>query len=341
MENLNTDSLMKLQVEQLEKEKKELNERLRIVAKRVDHIERAYRKEERPLLGRDYEEQQANDRSTFEALQTARVEGSKISHQQDIETKKRLSRMMDDYQTRRDDIAAKRGDDFAKRKEEAARKIDEEKAKRRKVILQEREKERLRVEEEERIQREKEEEEARLEAGTCLQSFSSSRSLIDVTLQSASLKLNVFAKRRKLPLLPPNLPNVRQRRKQPLYANNAKKNGPPLQNKHVFVYSAKKKPRSVENNAKRMNELLPEILQWLELQMEMRQHHGDVLHLQMPQLQYRTVRQSHHPDRKVQVRQNTDQVLWQVPEEEDGEIERQRNLAVLCLLLLLDPLRLP
>jgi translation initiation factor 3 subunit A len=166
MENLNTDSLMKLQVEQLEKEKKELNERLRIVAKRVDHIERAYRKQERPLLGRDYEEQQANDRSTFEALQQARIEGSKISHQQDIETKKRLTRMMDDYRSRRDAIAAKRGDDFAKKKEEFARKTDEEKAKRRKLVLQEREQERLRLEEEERIQREKEEEEARLEAGT-------------------------------------------------------------------------------------------------------------------------------------------------------------------------------
>ena len=114
MENLNTDDLMKLQVEQLEKEKKDLNQRLRIVAKRVDHIERAYRKEERPLLGQDYEEQQANDRLTFEAVQKARIEGSKISHQRDIETKKRLSRMMDDYKSRRDVIAGKRGDDYAR-----------------------------------------------------------------------------------------------------------------------------------------------------------------------------------------------------------------------------------
>src|SRR6202034_2091797 len=121
MENLNTDDLMKLQVEQLEKEKKDLNQRLRIVAKRVDHIERAYRKEERPLLGQDYEEQQANDRLTFEAVQKARIEGSKISHQRDIETKKRLSRMMDDYKSRRDVIAGKRGDDYARRQAIAAR----------------------------------------------------------------------------------------------------------------------------------------------------------------------------------------------------------------------------
>jgi translation initiation factor 3 subunit A len=165
MENLNTDDLMKLQVEQLEKEKKDLNQRLRIVAKRVDHIERAYRKEERPLLGQDYEEQQANDRLTFEAVQKARIEGSKISHQRDIETKKRLSRMMDDYKSRRDVIAGKRGDDYARRQAIAARKIEEERAKRRKAVLQEREEERLRIETEERARREKEEEEARLEAG--------------------------------------------------------------------------------------------------------------------------------------------------------------------------------
>ena len=153
---------MKLQVEQLEKEKKDLNQRLRIVAKRVDHIERAYRKEERPLLGQDYEEQQANDRLTFEAVQKARIEGSKISHQHDIETKKRLSRMMDDYKSRRDVIAGKRGDDYARQQAIAARKIGEERAKRRKAVLQEREEERLRIETEERARREKEEEEARL-----------------------------------------------------------------------------------------------------------------------------------------------------------------------------------
>jgi translation initiation factor 3 subunit A len=50
MGTLDTESIIGLQVAQLEKEKKEVAERLRIVAKRVDHIERANRKEERPLL---------------------------------------------------------------------------------------------------------------------------------------------------------------------------------------------------------------------------------------------------------------------------------------------------
>ncbi|KZT03082.1 uncharacterized protein LAESUDRAFT_660591 [Laetiporus sulphureus 93-53] len=164
MENLSTDNLMRLQVEQLEKEKKELNERMRIASKRLDHLERAFRKEERPLLAKDYEIQQENDKAAFEAAQKARLEAFRLAHQQDLETKKRLSRMTSEYQKKREEIVSKRGEEFAKRKEQSQKKIEEEKAKRRQTVLKEREAEKLRREEEERIEREKEEEEARKEA---------------------------------------------------------------------------------------------------------------------------------------------------------------------------------
>ncbi|CAG8452482.1 12541_t:CDS:2 [Ambispora gerdemannii] len=74
LENLDTDRLVQLQVEQLEKEKKELNERLRATAKRMDHLERAYRKEEIPLLEKDYERQRKADRAYHEAAQQERLE---------------------------------------------------------------------------------------------------------------------------------------------------------------------------------------------------------------------------------------------------------------------------
>ncbi|KDQ58076.1 hypothetical protein JAAARDRAFT_256306 [Jaapia argillacea MUCL 33604] len=165
MENLSTDNLMRLQVEQIEKEKRELNERLRIISKRVDHVERAFRKEERPLLAQDYESQQANDRATFDALQKARIEGAKITHEHNLETKQRLARMMEDYKARREVILAKRGEEFRKKQEKAQRKIAEEKAKRKAAVLKEREEERHRSEEEEKQRREEEEEKARKEAG--------------------------------------------------------------------------------------------------------------------------------------------------------------------------------
>lgn len=165
MENLSTDNLMKLQVEQLEKEKKELNERMRIANKRLDHIERAYRKEERPLLAKDYEIQQANDKAAHEAAQKTRIEASKLAHQHDLETKKRLARVMDDYKAYRAIVESKRGEEFAKRQELSRKKIEEEKAKRRQAIIKERAEEAARIAEEERLQREREEEERRREEG--------------------------------------------------------------------------------------------------------------------------------------------------------------------------------
>ncbi|KAI0086809.1 hypothetical protein BDY19DRAFT_958844 [Irpex rosettiformis] len=161
MENLNTDNLMRLQVEQLEKEKKELTERVRISAKRLDHLERAYRKEERPLLVKDYELQQASDKTAHELAQKSRIETARLAHQQDLETKKRLLRIVDDWKAYRDVVISRRGEEFGKRKEAAHKKIEEEKSKKRAAVLKQREEERLRLEEEERVRLEKEEEERR------------------------------------------------------------------------------------------------------------------------------------------------------------------------------------
>ncbi|KAI0331567.1 hypothetical protein GY45DRAFT_1275700 [Cubamyces sp. BRFM 1775] len=164
VESLSTDNLMRLQVEQLEKEKKELNERMRVLSKRMDHIERAYRKEERPLLAKDYEQQQANDRAVFEETQKARLQAHRAAFEADLETKRRLARMVEDVKQMKQTISARRGEEFAKRKELAQKNMEEEKAKRRAAVLKTREEERLRREEEERIRREQEEEQARLEA---------------------------------------------------------------------------------------------------------------------------------------------------------------------------------
>ena len=142
-----------------------MNERLRIIAKRVDHLERAYRKEERPLLGQDYEEQQKSDRKAFEVYQKAHKEASWREHQENMVAKSRLARMKGDYEARKEFLTAKKAAEFARRKEIASKKMEDEKAKRRTSILKAREEERLRLEQEERARREKEEEERRIAAG--------------------------------------------------------------------------------------------------------------------------------------------------------------------------------
>lgn len=165
MENISTDKLMEMHVKQLDKEKKELSQRVHVIGKRLDHVERAYRKDERPLLAQDYEMQQENDKTTFEAIQKARVENSKVTHQKDLETKQRLLRMMDDFKARKDAVLTQRGEEFANKRERAQKKIEEEKTKRRNALIQTRAEEDALVEEEEARIREQEDEEARIEQG--------------------------------------------------------------------------------------------------------------------------------------------------------------------------------
>ena len=152
---MDTDGLVQLQVEQLEKEKKELAERLRIVSKRVDHVERAFRKEERPLVLADYERQQADDLVAHQLLVKETRDQAKEKHDSDVLLKNRLARMLPDYQKIKKDIHERQADSFEKTRKEAEVKIKEAKEKLRKEVFAARA-ERRRQEEEE-LKREEEE----------------------------------------------------------------------------------------------------------------------------------------------------------------------------------------
>jgi translation initiation factor 3 subunit A len=161
VEQMTPEEVLKFRLDQLDKEKRELNERLRITSKRVDHMERAFRREEQPLLTVDYEAQQKEDRAAYEVRTKSHLEATLQKHEEDVTTKGRLARMMDDYNQKRGVITGRRGEEYAKKKEDAKRKMEEEKTKRKKEILKAREEERKRKEEEERQLREEEEERQR------------------------------------------------------------------------------------------------------------------------------------------------------------------------------------
>lgn len=164
LQDIDTEGLITIQVAQLEKEKRDLNEKLRIVSKRIDHIERAYRKDERPLLAQDYEQQQKSDKETFYTTQQAHKEAAKKAHEENLQTKSRLLRMMGDYQKRKEEVLGRNEEAYNKKKEAALRKIEEEKEKRRKAVFKAREEERIRLEREEEEERAREQEERELEA---------------------------------------------------------------------------------------------------------------------------------------------------------------------------------
>ncbi|CAG8443930.1 12146_t:CDS:2 [Funneliformis caledonium] len=161
LENLDPDSLVQLQVAQLEKEKRELNERLRAIAKRMDHIERAFRKEEIPLLEKDYERQRKADKAYHEAARKLQLELASAKHAEDLKVKTRLMKILPDYQKYRKEIEGKQFEEFEERRRTAQAKIEEEKEKRRLLYRAKKEEERIRIELEEEA-RIKDEEEQRL-----------------------------------------------------------------------------------------------------------------------------------------------------------------------------------
>lgn len=156
---------MRLQVEQLEKEKREREARLRVISKRIDHTERAYRQEERPLLAKDYELQQTSDRATFEQVQKGRIDAAREDHKRNLETKKRLARILPEFESRKAIILEKRSVEYERKQATACAKIEEEKTKRRAAVSKAREEERLRKEAEEQARREEQAEALRVQRG--------------------------------------------------------------------------------------------------------------------------------------------------------------------------------
>ena len=255
MDTLDPDDLIKIQVAHLEKEKRDLTERLRIVSKRVDHIERAFRKEERPLLAEDYELQQADDRESFEANAKATLAASRERHALDMDTKRRLLRMMDDYKSKRDVIVERRNDEFKRRKAVAQKKIDEEKAKRRASLLRAQEEARKQREEEERHIREAEEEARRREEGETPASYY--QLTADCVLQPFVLKKTRDEPKKKKLVLQKKPSFVRKKNAFRPNVRNEQRSVLKLQRQRACNNSAKKKLFVVPRRGGRQPRLRP------------------------------------------------------------------------------------
>jgi len=167
---MDTESLRRLQVIQLDKERGELHEKLRVTGKRIDHFERALRREEIPLLNDDYEAQLAQESRVYEHSRQQKLVLAAARHKESINLKKRLQRILPDYQDYRSTVKEKRFEEFENRQKEAHNALEAEKARRlsayrkyqeeelrkreEKLREEELERERLRKEEEERMARE-------------------------------------------------------------------------------------------------------------------------------------------------------------------------------------------
>lgn len=138
LEELDPDFIMAKQVEQLEKEKKELQERLKNQEKKIDYFERAKRLEEIPLIKKAYEEQRIKDMELWELQEEDRISNMKVEREKALEHKKRMSRMVEDKDSFLSKITAARSFIY----EEKLKTFEERLVEERKKRLEERKKQR-------------------------------------------------------------------------------------------------------------------------------------------------------------------------------------------------------
>ncbi|ATZ54374.1 Bcrpg1 [Botrytis cinerea B05.10] len=171
LDNLDGNKLRAMKLAQLEREKNDTNEKLRITGKRIDHLERAFRKEEAKKLPEDYEAQRQRDLAAYEKTKAQTLKDAEAKHKENVALKHRLTRLVSHYESFRDDIAERRHEEFDKRRRDAEKELEKQISQRRKEFKERKirekrereEQERKLREEEERAQREKAEKDEREE----------------------------------------------------------------------------------------------------------------------------------------------------------------------------------
>ncbi|CAI7622788.1 unnamed protein product [Penicillium glandicola] len=171
LDELDANRLRAMKLAQLEKEKNELNDRIRTTAKRIDHLERAFRREELKHIAADYDNQKKVDLELYEKQNAEELRESKEKHAEAVALKHRLGRLVPQFSTFRREVSEKRHEEFEKRRKAAEREFEAKKKQRVKEVQerrrrekQEREEEEARLQEEqERAEREEQERTAREE----------------------------------------------------------------------------------------------------------------------------------------------------------------------------------
>ncbi|XDT06965.1 PCI domain profile [Nakaseomyces glabratus] len=124
VKDMDIPDITKYFVNRLSKNKDELEERMNFAVKRMDHLERAYRKVELPLLKKQADELQATDEVNFGNMKKKIVDAAKAEYEAKMEDYNRVSSVFDDYKTLRDRMLAAHNEKFAAIRAENAAKLE-------------------------------------------------------------------------------------------------------------------------------------------------------------------------------------------------------------------------
>ncbi|KAL9623783.1 MAG: hypothetical protein Q9160_002014 [Pyrenula sp. 1 TL-2023] len=159
VDDLDVDTIRGIKLQQLAKNRAELDDRIKATAKRIDHLERAFRREEIKHLPDDYEKQRVQDLEAHETQKADTMKEAQRKHKEGLALKHRLGRLVSEYDQYKSDLTSRRHEEFEKRRRTAEREFENQKRERIRKVQEDRKKDRLKREEEER---QKIEEEQRL-----------------------------------------------------------------------------------------------------------------------------------------------------------------------------------
>ena len=157
LDSLDTSDLRLMKLSQLEREKNDINEKLRITGKRIDHLERAFRQEEAKKLPQDFEQQRERDLAAYEKTKEQTLKDAEAKHKENVELKHRLTRLVPFYDSFRESVVERRHDEFEKRRRDAEKELEKQMEQRRKEFRDRKIREKRERQEQERILREEEE----------------------------------------------------------------------------------------------------------------------------------------------------------------------------------------
>ena len=108
-----------MQIEQLNKDKKNLEERLKVLSKKNDHTERAFRRYELQYLEKDAEKQKEEDIKNYESLKQLKISKAKKEHEESLALRERLQRIIPDFEPFKKMIDEKHSSKLAELRKEA------------------------------------------------------------------------------------------------------------------------------------------------------------------------------------------------------------------------------
>lgn len=157
LENFDSNDIRAMKLAQLEREKNDASEKMRITGKRIDHLERAFRQEEAKKLPEDYAAQRERDMEAYKKAKAQTLKEAEAKHKEAVALKHRLTRIVGFYEDFRKSVQEKRHDEFEKRRRDAEKELQKQMDHRRKTFRDNKLREKREREERERQLREEEE----------------------------------------------------------------------------------------------------------------------------------------------------------------------------------------